>query len=63
MDPEISFFFYLGALICFILAAVGEVWKYGGRTRRGAQPTLSLLPLGLALTVFPTLWSTGTLAW
>ena len=46
MEPEVSFFFYLGALICFALAAIGENWRYGARTRRGQQPTLTLLPLG-----------------
>ena len=62
MEPEVSFFFYLGALICFVLAAIGESWRYGARTRRGLKPTLTLLPLGLALAVFPTLWNTGELA-
>ena len=62
MEPEVSFFFYLGALVCFILAAIGETWRYGGRTRRGLKPTLTLLPFGLALAVFPTLWNTGELA-
>jgi hypothetical protein len=62
VDPEISFFLYLGALICFVLAAIGETWRYGARTRRGLKPTLTLLPLGLALAVVPTLWNTGELA-
>jgi hypothetical protein len=62
VDPEISFFFYLGALICFLIAAVGETWRFGARTRRGLKPTLTLLPLGLALAVVPTLWNTGELA-
>jgi hypothetical protein len=30
MDPEISFFFYLAAIICFVIAAIGDAWKYGG---------------------------------
>ena len=59
MDPEISFFFYLGAIICFVLAALGEGWRYGGRTRRGVAPSLALLPLGLALAFFPTMWTVG----
>jgi hypothetical protein len=59
MDPEVSFFFYLGAVVCFVLAAVGETWRYGSRTRRGLKPTLTLLPLGLALAVVPTLWAVG----
>ena len=59
MDPEVSFFFYLGAVICFVIAAIGENWRYGSRTRRGLKPTLTLLPLGLALAVVPTLWTVG----
>jgi hypothetical protein len=62
VEPEVSFFFYLGALVCFVLAAIGEGWRYGGRTRRGLEPSLALLPFGLALAVFPTLWNTGELA-
>jgi hypothetical protein len=62
MEPEVSFFFYLGALICFVLAAIGESWRYGARTRRGLKPTLTLLPFGLALAVVPTLWNTAELA-
>ena len=45
MDPEIAFFFYLGAVVCFVLSAIGEGWKYGSRTRRGLTPALTLLPL------------------
>jgi hypothetical protein len=62
MDPEISFFFYLGAVICFALAALGEGWRFGARTRAGLQPTLTLLPLGLALAFFPIMWDTGVAA-
>ena len=62
MEPEVSFFFYLGALVCFLLAAAGEGWRYGSRTRRGLKPALALLPLGLALAIVPTLWNTGELA-
>jgi hypothetical protein len=59
VDPEVAFFFYLGAVVCFVLAAIGENWRYGARTRRGLKPTLTLLPLGLALAVMPTLWAVG----
>jgi hypothetical protein len=59
MDVDIKFFFYLGAFLCFLLAAVGEAWRYGARTRRGQKPALALLPLGLALFVFPLLWDVG----
>ena len=62
MEPEISFFFYLGAVVCFVLAAIGESWRYGARTRRGLQPVLTLVPLGPALAAIPTLWNTGELA-
>jgi hypothetical protein len=63
MEPKVSFFFYLAAVICFVLAALGEGWRHGARTRRGLKPALTLLPLGLALAVFPTMWTTATLAW
>ncbi len=63
MDPKVAFFFYLGAVFCFVVAAVGDVWKYGRRTRRGGTAILSPLALGLALAVFPTLWTTATVGW
>ncbi|MDP2290305.1 MAG: hypothetical protein Q8M22_03910 [Actinomycetota bacterium] len=63
MDPKISFFFYLGAVIAFAIAAAGPAWKHGLRTRRGGEPTLVLVPLGLALAVFPTMWTVATIAW
>lgn len=63
MDPEVSFFFYLAAVICFVLAAMGEGWRYGGRTRAGMKPSLALMPLGLALAFFPLLWDTAVTAW
>jgi hypothetical protein len=62
MDNEVKFFFYLGAVVCFVLAALGEGWRYGGRGRRGLAPRLILLPLGLALFAFPTMWDTGVAA-
>ncbi len=62
MDPEIRFFFYLGAVICLVLAAIGPNWRFGARTRRGAVPLLTLLPLGIALFVFPFLWDAGVKA-
>ncbi len=62
MDPEVSFFFYLAAVICFALAAMGEGWRYGNRTRAGMKPSLTLLPLGLALAFFPVMWDTGVAA-
>ena len=62
MEPDVSFYFYLGALVCFVLAAIGEGWRYGSRTRRGLAPALALLPLGLALAIVPTLWTVGRAA-
>ncbi len=62
MDPKISFFFYLSAVICFVLAAMGEGWRHGARTRAGLKPSLALLPFGLALAFFPTMWDAGVVA-
>jgi hypothetical protein len=62
VDPEVSFFFYLGAVACFVLATLGEGWRYGARTRKGLTPAVALQPLGLALAVFPTMWTVGTQA-
>jgi len=63
VDPKSQFFFYLAALICFLLAALGDLWKYGARTRRGMAAAIALMPLGLALTVFPTLWTVAKAGW
>lgn len=52
MSLEIQFIFYLAAVVCFVLAALGS--------RVRAQ--VAFVPLGLALFVFPTLWNTGVLA-
>lgn len=62
MDPEVSFWFYLAAVVCFVLAAAGEAWRFGARTRKGLKPSLALLPLGLALAFFPVMWDTGVAA-
>jgi len=62
MEPEIAFFFYLGAVACFVLAALAQGGRApAGLTRRGAS-SIGLVPLGLALFAFPTLWTTGELA-
>ncbi|CAN5724096.1 MAG: hypothetical protein M3535_11360 [Actinomycetota bacterium] len=55
MDPRLTFLFYLGALVCFALAAAG------GRVG-GGRASVGLVPLGLALWLFPLLWSTGVAA-
>ncbi len=60
MDHRLRFFFYLAALICFLLAAVGT--DLGRVGRPGMASRMSLLPLGLALFVFPTLWDTAEAA-
>jgi len=52
MSVEVQFFFYLAAVVCFVLAALGS--------RVRAQ--VAFVPLGLALFVFPTMWNTGALA-
>lgn len=62
MDNKVKFFFYLASVICLVLAALGEGWRYGSRGRRGLAPRLVLVPLGLALWLFPTLWDVGVAA-
>jgi hypothetical protein len=62
MDKKVEFFFYLAAAVCFILAAAGEGWRWGARTRAGLAPRLVLLPLGLFLWLFPLLWNTADAA-
>ncbi|HEX2699588.1 MAG TPA: hypothetical protein VHM89_05210 [Acidimicrobiales bacterium] len=62
MDPKVAFWFYLAAVVCFVLAAAGEGWRFGSLGRRGAAPRISLVPLGLALFAFPTMWTVGTQA-
>jgi len=59
LDPKIVFIFYLAAVVCFLLAAFqGSVAGLG----RGAVSRIGLVPLGLALFVFPTMWNTGSAA-
>ncbi|MGI8662835.1 MAG: hypothetical protein ACR2LQ_06430 [Acidimicrobiales bacterium] len=62
LDEKAQFFFYLAAVICFVLAAAGEGWKHGRLSRQGVKPRLVLLPLGLALWLFPVMWNTGYIA-
>jgi len=50
LDPKIVFLFYAAAVVCFVLAAAGS---------RGALSRVSLVPLGLALYVFPQMWNIG----
>jgi len=62
MSPETSFFYYLAAIICFLVAAIGAEWRFGRRGRQGLAPRLVLLPLGLALFVVPVMWTAGKAA-
>lgn len=62
MSPKTTFFFYLASVICFVIAAAGAEWRFGRLGRRGVAPRLILVPLGLALYVFPVMWTTGKLA-
>ncbi|MBV8957685.1 MAG: hypothetical protein JOZ37_06710 [Actinobacteria bacterium] len=54
LSVKAQFIFYLAATICLVIAALAE----GGRGR-GITGRISLLPLGLALWLFPTMWNTG----
>ena len=54
-----NFFIYLAAFICFVLAALGEGWRFGARTRAGLAPRIVLVPLGLALFVLPQVIAYG----
>lgn len=62
MDPKVAFWFYLAAVICFVLAAAGDAWRFGSLGRRGVAPRLALVPLGLALLAFPLMWNQAVLA-
>ena len=55
LDPKIVFLFYAAAVVCFVLAAAGSA-------SRGALSRVSLVPLGLALYVFPQMWNVGAAA-
>jgi hypothetical protein len=56
VSAEARFFFFLASVICFVIAAAGEGWRFGRLGRRGLAPRLVLLPLGLALFVIPFMW-------
>lgn len=55
MDPNIRFFFYLAAFIVFVFSFLGRRVKLGRRS-------ITEVPLGLALWLFPLLWETGEAA-
>ena len=57
LDRKIVFVFYAAAVVCFLLAA------FPGRIgARGALARVGLVPLGLALFVFPFMWNEGAAA-
>ena len=56
-----QFFFYLAAVICFVIAAFFEGAVVGRFGRPGA-PRIAFVPLGLALWLFPLMWNTGKVA-
>lgn len=62
IDGKGQFFFFLAAVICFLVAAAGETWKFGRLGRQGLAARLGLVPLGLALALFPIMWNTGEAA-
>lgn len=56
LDNKVIFLFYGLAVACFLLAAL----QSGGRPglgSRGALARVALVPLGLALYVFPQMWN------
>lgn len=55
MDPTIRFLFYLGAAVCFAVAAFAS-GRAAGRT------SVAFIPLGLLLWIAPTVWDAGTTA-
>ena len=55
MDEKIRFFFMLAGVIVWVLAALGNGFKLGGKA-------MALVPLGLALFFFPNLWDVGEIA-
>ncbi len=62
MTEKTKFFFYLASVICLVVAAAGQDWRFGRMGRRGLAPRLVLVPLGLALFVFPAMWDAGVAA-
>lgn len=62
IGPKGQFFFFLAAVICFVLAAIGEPRLAGRFGRASAVSRIAFVPLGLALWLFPLMWNTGQLA-
>ena len=57
MDNKLVFVFYALAVACFVLAALQSSGRPG--LSRGALSRVGLVPLGLALYVFPQMWNAG----
>ena len=62
MNATVKFFFWLAAVICFVIAAVGADARLGRGGRPGIGARLGFVPLGLALFVFPFMWDTAVQA-
>ena len=56
LDHKVVFLFYAAAVVCFVLAAIQPAGR-AGLGARGAISRIALLPLGLALYVFPQMWN------
>ena len=56
MNPQLTFLFYLAAVVCFGLAAFAPAPGIG-RAGRGGR--IGLVPLGLGLWLFPLMWTAG----
>lgn len=59
MKDTARFWVYIAAIACFLIAALGETWRYGSRSRRGLKPLIAAMPLGLAVALLPTVWDLG----
>lgn len=55
LDNKLVFLFYALAVACFLLAALQSGTRPG--LSRGALSRVALVPLGLALYVFPQMWN------
>jgi hypothetical protein len=60
MSPKVQSVFYLLALVCFVLAAFES--RVGTGRGRAFTAGVGLVPLGLALWLFPTFWTTAKVA-
>jgi hypothetical protein len=58
LDDKIVFLFYGLAVVCFVLAAAESSGRSGVGSR-GPLARVGLVPVGLALYVFPQMWNAG----